>query len=125
MYSQLMRRLSKFVFAFGCLSFLTITLSGFHLHADDGGHGDAAPHTHDVHQAIDHDLDQHGKHVDLQVFEPATGFSKFELFVASWPIPELAIQATEDMRWPDDPPVAVSYRDFRLRPFLRAPPASV
>ena len=120
-----MRHFSKSIFAFGCLSFLMITLSGFHLHADDGGHGDAVSHTHDVHQVFDHDLDQHETHIDLQVFEPATGFSKFETFVASSPIPELATQATAEMRWPDDPPVAVSYRDFRLRPFLRGPPTSV
>ncbi len=119
-----MQRLSKVVFSLGCLSFLTITLSGFHLHADDGGHGDAVSHTHDVHQVIDHDLDQHGKHIDLQIFEPATGFSKFELFVASWPTLKLASPVIEKICWPDDPTVEVSYRDFRLRPFLRAPPAS-
>ncbi len=122
MYSALMRHLSKLVYAVGCVSFLAITLSGFHLHADDGGHGDAVSHTHDLHQVLNHDLDQHGRHIDLQVFEPATGFSKVELFVPSWPILRLATQAAAETHWPDDPPVAASCRDFRLRPFLRAPP---
>ena len=118
-----MRRVSKWVFAFGCLSFLTVTLSGFHLHADDGGHGDVVAHTHDVHQVIDHDLEQHEKHIDLQVFEPATSFSKVQLFVPSWSILPLATRATTETLWPDDPLISVSDRDFRLRPFLRAPPA--
>ena len=43
MYSPPMQPTRKFILAFACISFLTISLSGFHLHADIGEHEESAP----------------------------------------------------------------------------------
>ena len=74
-----MRSGSRFIVVLACVSFLTITLSGFHLHVDIGGHDDSVSHTHDLHPTPAHDLDE--DHVDISVYELASGLSKVAIFI--------------------------------------------
>ncbi len=124
MYSPRMRPASKFMLALACVSFLTITLSGFHLHAEFDEHDVAESHEQGLHQAFADDLEHESEHFDVAVFEPASGFSKVETFVASFAIPELAAQPVVDILWSKDAPRTVPWRYLRLRPSLRAPPIS-
>ena len=116
--------MSKLVFALATISFLTITLSGFHLHADVGGHDASVPHAHDLHLILDHDLHHDAGHVDVSVFEPASGYSKTEVFAPLASIPELAACTIIELRRSFDMPVPVDRPKLRLRPLLRAPPVS-
>lgn len=110
--------------ALACLSFLTITLSGFHLHADLIEHDEMESHEQGLHQAFADNVEHESEHVDVAVFEPASGFSKVETFVPSFAILELAAQPVVDILWSKDAPRAVPWRYLRLRPSLRAPPIS-
>ena len=120
--------MSKLVFALATISFLTITLSGFHLHADVGGHDASASHAHDLHLhlhlTLDHDLHHDAGHVDVSVFEPASGSSKTEVFAPLASIPELAVCTIIELQRSFDMPVPVDRPKLRLRPLLRAPPVS-
>ena len=103
-----------------CVSFLTITLSGFHLHADIGEHEDLVPHAHELHHTPSHDLDD--DHIDISVFELARGLSKVEVFIPYFVMPELAaLPPLEDLWWADTPSF-VPRRHLRWQPPLRAPP---
>ena len=110
--------------ALACLSFLTISLSGFHLHAEFSEHHEMESHEQGLHQAFADGVEHESEHVDVAVFEPGSGFSKVETFVASFAIPELAAQPVVDILWSKDAPHAVLWRYLRLRPSPRAPPIS-
>ena len=118
MYSPSMRRMAKLVFALATISFLTITLSGF------GGHDASVSHAHDLHLTLDHDLHHDAGHVDVSVFEPASGSSKTEVFAPLASIPELAVCTIIELQRSFDMPVPVDRPKLRLRPLLRAPPVS-
>lgn len=125
MYSARMRLNRKIILALTVVSFLTITMSGFHLHADVGGHDDITSHEHDLHQATWDDLDHDTEHVDVSVFEPARGFSKVETMAPVVIVPERAAQPAMEICWSKDAP-SLAPRDYsRRRPPLRAPPISV
>jgi hypothetical protein len=106
------------------MSFLTIVLSGFHLHADVGGHDATVSHAQDLHQVVDleHELDN--DHVDISVFEPARGFAQVDTVFPAATGPELLVSPAVDVRWSKDAPDIISWRYSRLRPALRAPPVS-
>ena len=115
-----MRSGSRFIVVLACVSFLTITLSGFHLHADIGGHEESVSHTHDLHPAPSHDVD--GDHVDISVFEPARGFPQVEIFIPYFAVPELAALPPLENLWSADTPNLAPRRHLRWQPPLRAPP---
>jgi hypothetical protein len=111
---------SRFILALACVSFLAITLSGFHLHADIGGHEETVSHAHDLHPSPSHDLD--GDHVDISIFEPARGFSQVEMFIPYFAVPELAALPPLENLCSADTPSLVPRRHLRWQPPLRAPP---
>lgn len=115
-----MRLRSRLILALACVSFLTITLSGFHLHADIAGHDESSSHSHDLHPAPSHDLDD--DHIDISVFEPARGHSKVEVFIPYFAVPELAALPPPENLWSADTPRLAPRRHLRWRPPLRAPP---
>lgn len=136
-----MRSGSNFIIAFACVSFLTITMSGFHLHADIGGHDEAdvgvhddhesherglhdeyESHAHGLHPVLLHDLDD--DHIDVFVFEPASGFSKAQVFIPYFAVPELAALPPLEKHWPADTPSLAPRRDLRWQPPPRASPFS-
>lgn len=118
-----MRPVSKFVLVLASVSFLTITLSGFHLHADAVTHGEKAPHEH-VHQYVaSPELDE--DHIDISVFEAATGFSKSETVALISVLPELSLGSPTDSLVSNDRQDPFPHRHFRWRPELRGPPSSV
>lgn len=120
-----MRPAPRFILALAFVSFLTITLSGFHLHADVGGHDVAESHAHDLHQVIDHDLDHDSEHVDITVSETARGFAQVDSAAPVDMTPEIAAPSVVDVRWSKVTHDIVPRRYSRLRPPLRAPPISV
>ena len=122
MYSLRMRSGSRFIFAFACVSFLTITLSGIHLHADVGGHGEFVSHAQDLHLASFDDFDD--DHVDISIFEPATGVSKVETLAPCLGVPELAALPPLVNHWSTDAPNLTPRRHLRWQPPVRAPPLS-
>lgn len=119
-----MRLTRTFVLALAFVSFLTITMSGFHLHADVGGHDESVSHAQDLHQDLASDLDHEAEHVDVSVFEPARGFSKVETFAPVTTVPELAAAKSVETIWSKDAPRMAPLDHSRLRPPLRAPPIS-
>jgi hypothetical protein len=116
-----MRQVSKIIVALACFSFLTITLSGFHIHADAVSHGESGPHGHVHSYLASPDLDD--DHVDVCLFEPATEFSKSNvvaLFVALTimaPTPRSIEPVTARRQLP------LREHHERWRPELRAPPS--
>ena len=120
MYSHRMRSESRFILALACVSFLAITLSGAHLHADIGGHEESVSHTHDLHSAPLHDLDD--DHVDISVFELAGSLSKVDFFIPYFTMPELAALPPIENLWLADTPSLAPRRHIRWQPPLRAPP---
>ena len=122
-YCVRMRPVSKLILVLASVSFLTITLGGFHLHADAATHDDEkAPHGHVHSYAASPELDE--DHIDICLFEPATEFSKgdvnalFSALTAFEPVSRTAIPSSADRReWS-------SQRHCRWRPELRAPPSS-
>jgi hypothetical protein len=125
MYSLPMRPTRKYILAFACVSFLTITLSGFHLHADTGEQEESVSHAHDHHQVPAYDQHHEEEHIDISVFEPATGFSKVETLALVIAVPERVVQAPEKIFWSKDVPNLVPRRFLRMRQPLRGPPISV
>lgn len=111
--------------ALASLSFLTITLSGFHLHAEFGEHHEMEPHEPRLHQAFADDIEHESEHIDVAVFEPGSGFSKVETFAPSFAAPELAAQPVVDILCSKDAPRKIPWRCLRLRPSPRAPPISI
>lgn len=109
-----------------------ITLSGFHLHAEVGGHDDMVSHAQGLHQDLHQDLaqdlaqdlDHEADHVDVSVFEPARGFAQAETYVPCLTEPELAADPVADICWSRDAPILVPRRYSRLRLPVRAPPIS-
>ena len=121
-YRFRMRPVSKFILVLASVSFLSVTLSGAHCHADAATHDDKAPHEH-VHSYIaPPELDE--DHIDISVFEPATEFSKFDnvalvLALAEFvPAPRAYSLVSADRQDPLLP------RHLRWRPLLRGPPSS-
>ncbi len=122
-YDRRMRPVSKFILVLACVSFLTITLSGFHLHADAASHDEKAPHAHVHSYLAPPELDE--DHIDISVCKAATGFSNGENVALSSALPEIApVPLTESPSSADrqDPP---PQRQFRWRPELRGPPSSI
>lgn len=124
LYSRFMRVLSRYIIAIACVSFLSITLSGFHLHADVDGHDAPASHSGGLHHDLGHDLEHTADHVDISVFEPASGFSKTEKYAPSLSLPELTARPALSSHWSEDPPATTPRRLARLRLPARAPPIS-
>ena len=122
-YSPRMRTVSNFTLLLAIVSFLTITLSGFHLHADAPTHEEKAPHDHVHHYAAPPELDE--DHIDISVFEPATGFSKGETVALVSALPELAPVPSADSLLPADRQDPLTQCHVRWRPELRGPPSSV
>lgn len=111
-----MRLTHKYILALAFVSFLTITMSGFHLHADVGEHDEMASHEHDLHHET--------THVDISVFEPARGFSQVETFAPVLSVPQFAAQQAVEIGSWKDMPTPVPRRYSRLRRPTRAPPVS-
>ena len=124
MYSRPMRPAHNYILALACVSFLTITLSGVHAHADVGRHDVTASHEQDLHQAHSHELDHESEHVDVSLFEPARGFSNVETLAPAPTFSERDAPPIVDICWSKAPPAAVPWHHARLRPSLRAPPVS-
>lgn len=126
MYSPPMRPTRKYILAFACVSFLTITLSGFHLHADTGASEEPVSHAHDHHHVPSHDQDNAEEHVDISIFEPARGFSKVDTVALVIAVPERALAPPiVEICWSKDEPGLVPKRFMRMRQPLRGPPISV
>ena len=119
-YGLRMRPASKLIFVLASVSFLTITLSGSHLHADATSHDEKAPHDHVHSYLAPPELDE--DHVDVSVCEPATGFSKGETvaLIAALteiePVRRAACPLSTDRQDPLPP------HHSRWRPELRGPP---
>lgn len=118
-----MRAVSKFILGLASVSFLAITLSGVHLHADAVTHDEKAPHEHVHHYAAPPELDE--DHIDISVFEAASGFSKGEIVGLVSALPELAPVPRTVTSLPADRQDPLPERRFRWRPELRGPPPSV
>lgn len=118
-----MRLVSKFILVLASVSFLTIMLSGFHLHADAVTHGEKAPHEHVHHYAAPAELDE--DHIDISVFEPASGFSKGEIDGLVPALPELVPVPRTVRPFLVDGQDLLPQRHFRWRPELRGPPSSI
>ena len=125
MYSPPMRPTRKYILAFACVSFLLITLSGFHLLADIGAQEESVSHAHDHHQVPATTQDHEEEHIDISVFEPATGFSKVETLALVITVPERVVQPTVKIFWSKDVPNLVPRRFLRMRQPLRGPPISI
>ena len=117
-----MRSVSNFMLALASVSFLTITLSGFHPHADVNSHDEHAPHSYAHQHAPPPEFDE--DHIDISVFEPATGFAKAEIVALSPTLPELASIPRLDNPWSADRRGLSPQRQVRWRPELRGPPLS-
>ncbi|MDJ0938312.1 MAG: hypothetical protein QNJ00_00980 [Woeseiaceae bacterium] len=119
-YGLHMRPVSKFIVILASVSFLTITLSGSHLHADAASHDEKAPHEHIHSYLAPPELDE--DHVDISVCEPATGFSKGETVAPITaltelePVPRAACPLSAGRQDPVRP------NHSRWRPELRGPP---
>ncbi len=118
-----MKPVSKLILVLAGVSFLAITLSGFHLHADAPGHGEMASHQH-VHSYVGPpELDE--DHIDICVFDAATGFSKGEVvalvpgLIDFEPAPPPAGPSSIN----DDDPLP--RHNSRWRPELRGPPSPI
>ncbi len=120
-YCVVMRPVSNIIVVLACFSFLTITLSGFHIHADAVSHDEAGPHGHVHSYLASPELDD--DHIDVCLFEPATEFSKsgvIALFVALT-IMAPAPRSIEPFSARRQLPVREHHE--RWRPELRAPPS--
>lgn len=118
-----MRPVSKFVLVLSSISFLAITLGNVHLHADATSHDERAPHEHVHHYAAPPELDE--DHIDIPLFEPATGFAKGEIVAIVSPLPEFepAARLVGYVSFNRRDPAP--QRHFRWRPELRGPPSCV
>ena len=92
------------------------------MHAEAGGHEVAESHEPHLQQAYSHDLDHGGEHVDVAVFEPASGSFEIDVFVPYSAVAEFSrLTALAYCS-----PILVSKislsQYFRWRPPLRAPP---
>ncbi len=125
-----MRYLPNYILSFAVVSFLTITLSGFHLHADFGDHAAEVEHGHELHAVdsfgdISHDVENIGDHVDVNVFEAASSFSKLPVFISA-DVHSPQVSASEVIvRWSIESPQIILHRRLQLRPHLRAPPIPI
>ena len=123
LYTRRMRPLSKFVLVFASISFLAITLSGFHLHADASTHDEKAPHEHVHHYGAPPELDE--DHIDISVFEPATGFCKCEAVAVVSTLLEFTPVSRSTSPLSANRHDSRPQRQFRWRPELRGPPFSI
>ncbi|MDH4056852.1 MAG: hypothetical protein OEV58_15925 [Gammaproteobacteria bacterium] len=119
-----MRSLPKLILALACVSFLAITLSGFHLHADVDGHDAGSLHADDLHRVVEHDSDHEIDHIDVSIFEPATGFSKVDAIAPVMAAPELFAASHAKVIWSKSASDVVRWHYSRIRPAPRGPPAS-
>jgi len=120
-----MRSLPKFILALACVSFLAITLSGFHLHADVDGHDAGTSHVHEHQLVAEHDSAHEIDHIDVSIFEPATGFSKIESIAPVMAALELFAASRAEIMWPQSASDVVQRHYSRTRPEPRGPPASI
>ncbi|MDH5620531.1 MAG: hypothetical protein OEY74_00470 [Gammaproteobacteria bacterium] len=114
----------EYILALGCASFLAITLTGFHRHADVDGHDAGASHAHDLHHVVEHDSDHEIDHIDISIFEAATGFSKFDAIGPVMTGPELFAATRAKIIWSKSASDVVRRHYSRTRPAPRGPPAS-
>lgn len=121
-YNRRMQAVARFMFVLASVSFLAITLSGFHLHVDAFTHDEKAPHEHVHHYAAPPELDE--DHIDISVFEPATGSSKAETVALISTQPEPAPVPRADSPLSADRQNPLPQRHCRWRPELRGPPSS-
>ena len=122
-YGFSMRPASKFILVLASVSFLTITLSGFHLHADAATHDEKAPHGHVHSYVAPPELDE--DHIDICLFEPATEFSKAEVVALFFALSNFEPVLRTDSPSSADRQDPSPQRHFRWRPELRAPPSSI
>ena len=117
-----MRHSTLSIFALACVSLFVVQVSGLHLHAEVGGHDDAGSHDPHLQQAISHDVDHGGAHVDITVSEPASGSVEIDVVIPNSAVAEFLTLAPVDYRW-TKPELNMSLgRYVRWRPPLRAPP---
>ncbi len=122
-YGFRMRLVSKLILVLACVSFLTITLSGFHFHADADTHDEQVPHQHVHSYVAPAELDE--DHIDICLFEPATEFSKGEIAALIPVLIGLELLARADAPSVADMPYPIPHRHVRWRPQLRAPPSFI
>ena len=115
-----MRLVSKLILATACVSFLTITLSGFHLYADAVTHTQEAPHGHVHSYAASPELDD--GHIDIPVFESAADCSDGETVALLPGLIELEPGPQAGTLPPASRHSPLPPRHPRWRPELRAPP---
>lgn len=125
LYSPRMRSLPKFILALACVSFLAITITGFHLHADVDGHYVGTSHAHELHLVAEHDSVHENDHIDVSIFEPATGFSKVESIAPVMAAPDLFAASRAEIIWRENASDVVQRNYFRTQPSPRGPPASI
>jgi hypothetical protein len=126
MYSPPMRPTRNYILAFACVSFLMITLSGFHLHADVGAQEESVSHAHDHHQVPSYEQDHEAEHIDISVFEPARGFSKVDTVALVIAVPERVVAPPiVQICSSKHEPGLVPKRFSRMRQPLRGPPISI
>ena len=119
-YGLRMRLVPKLILATACVSFLTITLSGFHLHADATTHDRAAPHGHVHSYAASPELDE--GHIDIPVFESAADCSDGETVALIPTLIELEPGPLAGTRLAASRHTPRPQRHPRWRPELRGPP---
>ena len=122
-YGLRMRAVSKMILVLAGVSFLSITLSGFHLHADAATHDEKAPHQHVHSYAGSPELDE--DHIDVCLFEPATEYSKGEVVAFFYTLTRFKPDTQTDNPSPADRQDPLPTRHLRWRPLLRGPPYSV
>ena len=117
-----MRRASLSILALACVSLFGVQVSGLHLHAESGGHNVAESHGPHLQQAYSHDLDHGGVHVDVAVFEPASGSFEIDVFVPYSAAAEFSRLTALAYRSPILASKISLSQYSRWRPPLRAPP---
>ena len=122
-YCVRMRRASKIIHILASVSFLAITLSGFHIHADAANHDEAAPHGHLHSYIAPPELDE--DHVDICLFEPATKFSEAEIIALFLALPTPSARPRLEHVFLADVPDPAPKHHHRWRPQLRAPPSLI
>ena len=117
-----MRRATLSILVLACVSLFAVQVSGLHLHAEAGGHDEAESHGPHLQQAYSHDLDHGGAHVDVAVFEPASGSFEADVLIPNSAVSEFSTLTPLEYRWLV-PASRIPFRRYsRWRPPLRAPP---
>ncbi len=122
MYSPRMRRATLFILALACVSLFAVQVSGLHLHVEAGGHDEDESHGPHLQQAYSHDLNHGGAHVDVVVFESASGSIEVDILILNSAVSEFSTMTPLQYRWPVPASSMPLRQHSRWRPPLRAPP---